>query len=117
MNQDKIDYILQYSSDLMTENEAQAWRHYSTLIKRNKKDISEFSDLHREMFLKRGWITDNPIVLRLLKDGIEAFRENTARRILADNGEDVVFNNCPKCGKLTRTPRAKQCRFCGHDWH
>src|SRR5215469_2215041 len=24
---------------------------------------------------------------------------------------------CPYCGKALRTPRAKQCRFCGRDWH
>lgn len=24
---------------------------------------------------------------------------------------------CPWCGKALRTPRAKQCRFCGKDWH
>jgi GNAT superfamily N-acetyltransferase len=26
-------------------------------------------------------------------------------------------SSCPKCGKALRTPRAKQCRFCGADWH
>src|SRR5947209_6282855 len=24
---------------------------------------------------------------------------------------------CPSCGKTLRTPQAKQCRFCGADWH
>lgn len=24
---------------------------------------------------------------------------------------------CPYCGKPLRTPRAKQCRHCGMDWH
>jgi hypothetical protein len=24
---------------------------------------------------------------------------------------------CPQCGKFLRTPQAKQCRFCGADWH
>jgi hypothetical protein len=24
---------------------------------------------------------------------------------------------CPQCGKTLRTPKAKQCRFCGADWH
>lgn len=117
MEQDKVTYILNYSSHLMTENESLAWRHHSTLIKQDKKDISEFSDERRQLFLKNGWITDNPIVLDLLRDGIDAFRENTAERILEDNGENVFFNDCPRCGKLTRTPFAKQCRFCGHDWH
>ena len=24
---------------------------------------------------------------------------------------------CPYCGKRMRSPQAKQCRFCGRDWH
>jgi hypothetical protein len=24
---------------------------------------------------------------------------------------------CPYCGELLRTPKAKQCRACGMDWH
>lgn len=24
---------------------------------------------------------------------------------------------CPRCGKPLRSPKAKQCRFCGKDWH
>lgn len=30
---------------------------------------------------------------------------------------DVCTTPCPHCGKFLRTPRAKQCRFCGADWH
>lgn len=117
MDKDTIDYILQYSSHLMTLEEKQAWKHYSTLFKQGKNDISEFSQPRKEMFLRQNWITENPDILYLLKDGIEAFRENTAKRILSDSGKEVVFNYCPKCGKLTRTPKSKQCRFCSHDWH
>lgn len=25
--------------------------------------------------------------------------------------------SCPHCGEQLRTPLAKQCRFCGSDWH
>lgn len=31
--------------------------------------------------------------------------------------DKIDLNNCPKCGKTARTPKAKQCRFCRHDWH
>jgi uncharacterized C2H2 Zn-finger protein len=26
-------------------------------------------------------------------------------------------NRCPRCGEVAKTPKAKQCRFCKHDWH
>lgn len=48
-------------------------------------------------------------------------RENEKKRIaeliLKDYSNEVFLNNCRKCGKLARTPFAKQCRYCGHDWH
>ena len=40
--------------------------------------------------------------------------ENIAKRILKDNPN--IINNCSKCGKLARTPRARQCRHCGYKW-
>jgi len=41
----------------------------------------------------------------------------TIAQYLIDNHSNEIFiNNCPVCGKLTRTPEAKQCRHCGHDW-
>jgi len=37
--------------------------------------------------------------------------------LITDYKDQLFFNNCPKCEKLARTPYAKQCRHCGHDWH
>jgi hypothetical protein len=64
-----------------------------------------------------GLHTDDPDILELSKDGFDAFAERTAERILADNKEQIVLNYCPRCKELARTPKARQCRFCGHDWH
>lgn len=61
--------------------------------------------------------SDDPEVLRLASDGLDVFLERTAKRILAENRDKIVFNNCPFCGVLARTPQARQCRHCGHDWH
>ncbi len=31
---------------------------------------------------------------------------------------EVIYNYpCPYCGQQLRTSEAKQCRFCGRDWH
>ncbi len=38
-----------------------------------------------------------------------------ATRILKKHPE--VINNCPKCKRLARTPKAKQCRYCFHSWY
>lgn len=117
MKPNKIDYILNYYENLMTKEESLAWRHYSSLIKLGNNENGKSDETRKKFYLKRGWLTENPQILGLLNDGIEEFRRITAERILKDNPGKIKFNNCPECGELARTPKAKQCRYCGHDWH
>jgi hypothetical protein len=62
-------------------------------------------------------LSDDPEAWRLASEGLWAFEMRTAQRILADHSDKVAFNNCPQCGVVARTPKARQCRFCGFDWH
>jgi hypothetical protein len=48
--------------------------------------------------------------------GKEAAHLKIALRIYEKHKNEII-NLCPKCQKLARTPKAKQCRHCGHDWH
>ncbi|WP_153393167.1 hypothetical protein [Chryseobacterium vaccae] len=70
----------------------------------------------RQVMIERGWINQDPQVIALLKNGYNEFEQNTMKRIMTEIPEKVFFNNCPECGKLARTPLAKQCRHCGHNW-
>ena len=47
----------------------------------------------------------------------ELEREIVATKLLIKYNDKVVLNKYPKCRKIARTPKAKQCRFCRHDWH
>lgn len=110
---DKANYIIACYSNLLTVQEQNALRHHrSTLKLDNTKDVK----LTR-MYLKAGWLSDDPEILKCLSEGYDKFILNCAKRILKDNPDKVYFNLCPICDKLVRTPDAKQCRFCGHDWH
>ena len=116
MEPEKVDYILNHYSHFMTLREAAAWKHWATNYKMDhgtKKSEKE-REAKRNHFYEKGWLTRDKEVLELLEDGIEAFRRNTAKRIDAE--KEVYYNNCSKCGKLARTPMARQCRFCGHTW-
>lgn len=42
-------------------------------------------------------------------------RREIAQYVLAESRDKIFFNYCPACGKLARTPLARQCR-CGHSW-
>lgn len=69
-----------------------------------------------KMYERRGWITNDKEALELLKDGETKFFINTAKRILNEHKDDIFLNLCPKCQKLARTPKARQCRHCSHKW-
>lgn len=114
MEQNKIDYILKYYSSLMTNKERVAWKHWSETSKMNHfKDEKKVS--RTKLSLERGWMTKDEDILKLLERGIDEFERIVAIRI--DKQNKIKYNYCPNCGKLSRTPKARQCRFCAHDWH
>lgn len=47
----------------------------------------------------------------------ELEKEIVATKLLVKYKDQIYLNKCPKCDKITRTPKAKQCRFCHYDWH
>jgi hypothetical protein len=113
MDQETAHYIIRYFSSFMSENERRAWKHWSTTYKMGEKP----SPARIRLSLKKGWLTDDPNILSLLENGYDQFELDTAQRILKENPDSILLNNCPNCSRLTRTPNAKQCRHCGFDWH
>lgn len=111
MDQETVNYIIRYYSALMTENERIA--HNYQLYTFKAGDSPDKLSILKE----RGWIRETAESQALLKNGQEAFEWDTAKRILHESPEKIFINNCPQCHKLARTPQAKQCRHCGHNWH
>lgn len=110
---EKADYVIYYYGELMTLNEKKAQRHHLSMLKLEDSNDQRLT----RMYLKTGWLSDDPLILNYLNDGYIQFVLNCAERILKDNPEKVLFNFCPVCKKLARTPHAKQCRHCGYNWH
>jgi hypothetical protein len=70
-----------------------------------------------KLYRKHGWLSDDQDASDMLKMGQDQFYILAATKIQERFGSEIVINSCPECGKLCRTPRAKQCRYCLHDWH
>lgn len=107
-------YMVHYFPSILTENEGQALRHS---MFSSKLDAYGRTEARVEQYRKLNWLSDNPEVLNLLKDGIDALILNAATRAIKTEPAQVFLNNCPKCGLLAFTPAARQCKYCGHDWH
>lgn len=53
----------------------------------------------------------------LISGGYDCYKERISEIIYREHWNEIVLNLCPKCKKVARTPKAKQCQFCFHTWH
>ena len=110
-------YIMNYQSDFLTELERRAFNHLVAQFKEvNRFELVGQEEGRSSRFYSQH-ISDDPSVLHLASDGHRAFYLRTAERIFREHADKLSFNCCPRCGEVARTPTARQCRYCFHDWH
>lgn len=105
-----VDYIFDFEYKFMNIDE----RFVARRIVINPDNPSE--SLREVARMKLEW-KNSEIVKQMLADGFDAFKDRVVKRIYANHKHELTLNLCPACGKIARTPLAKQCRFCFHDWH
>jgi hypothetical protein len=119
MENEKARYVLRYYGHLMTTPERLAQRHLFAIEKARHGQTASASEneLRNSSHPLGRLLSSDPEVLKLTSDGIGAFEVRTSQRILEGHSNEIFFNYCPRCGALAKTPKARQCRFCRHDWH
>ena len=119
METEKARYVLRYYAHLMTTKERLASRHLFGTEKatHGRTDTAAQSEVRNSSHPLSELLSNDSDVLRLASDGSDVFVVRTAQRILDEHSNEIVFNYCPRCGALAKTPKARQCRFCRHDWH
>ncbi|HEY2461149.1 MAG TPA: hypothetical protein VGI16_10080 [Candidatus Acidoferrum sp.] len=112
-------YIIRYYHDFLTPLEKRAHRHLSatTKITHGASDSAAQQQAWDAKPHLRDVLSYDPEVLLLTAAGMEQFVKRAAERVFAEHGDKIILNNCPKCGALAKTPKARQCRLCHHDWH
>jgi hypothetical protein len=95
------EYIIDFHSELLTSAETEA--HKWLLFPGHAKEPRE--------------LQSDPDAAELTRLGPEELYIHIRDRILQGHGAKLNFNRCPNCDGLCRTPLAKQCRHCFHDWH
>jgi len=119
MDRHLADYVIRYYGQFMTDKERLAQPHLIGTEKatRGRTDSAAQKEAKSARSHLRELLSDDPDVLELAGGGIEKFVQRTAERIMAAHPHEVYVNRCPRCGEVAKTPKARQCRFCMHDWH
>jgi hypothetical protein len=119
MDLEQARYIVRYYRSFLTAEERRAWGHLfaTSKITRGRTDSAAQEEAWTKGSPLHELLSTDPQVKQLAAAGMDAFDLQTAERIYRDHREEIVFNNCPQCGGLAMTPKARQCRHCHHDWH
>jgi hypothetical protein len=119
MDAEKARYVVRYYCQLMTTPELVAHRHLLGKAKatRGRTDAVAQREAEKSSDIARELLSNDPKIVQLASEGLDAFMVRTAQRILDEHSGEVAFNYCPRCGALDKTPKARQCRACRHDWH
>lgn len=108
-------YVWQYCSHLLTEFERRVDKAGMAEIKASAAEERGYTSQAR-IIRERWGIGQDAEVQKALAGGYEAFRRRVAGRLLADPAVSTTINRCPRCGRVVRTPLARQCLWCGHAW-
>ena len=107
------EYIFNYCGKYFWQKELIANKHLLALSK-SKNGVN--TGMYKFFMKEENVYTDNEI-MDLVSGGFDEFKRKVTERIFKEHGHELELNLCPSCGKIARTPQAKQCRFCLHDWH
>lgn len=112
MDKELIDYLIAYYPKLLSFSEKAANKHHLAMLKSDNAN-----DFQQKKVILKIWGTNEEEILALLENGYDEFKKIVADRIFKEQRDKIHINNCPNCGRLARTPLAKQCRYCGNNWH
>jgi hypothetical protein len=108
------NYVWAHYQNLMTTFELRAGRAANIAeYKARKAGTTKLAD----PFFRRFGAAGDDEVEAALVEGSEAFRRRVRDRLLAEHPAEVFVNRCPKCGRIVRTPIARQCFRCFFAWH
>lgn len=108
--------VTEYNYPVTSDPEGDLVKMYSTSITMTEVLIQTFRRTH-EFLEKRDGHVDDAEVLRAFQKSPEEREAAAADRLMTECIDQIQINCCPKCSCVLRTPLARQCLWCGHDWH
>jgi hypothetical protein len=116
-NDDDIltEYIWRHYSRLLTAAEARAGIYVPALDRETATRIKSAS--FADYLDRTHGAVDAAGLATELRDGRAALFRRARDRILENYKSLVFINRCPACNRIVRSPGARQCLWCNHDWH
>lgn len=99
-------YLFKNYSSLLTLKEHIVWQYFILKAKGRNDTVDRLQGIY-----------NNYNIATLINCDENEFYNSVKNRILKEHSVNIFLNYCPKCGNLTRTPRAKQCLRCKYDWN
>jgi hypothetical protein len=109
-------YVWRYGRRFITDLELRADRAATVREKAARAAEMGSKQLAKVLLKQWGCVGDLEIDAALA-EGYQALHLRVLRRIQCDPGALAGINRCPRCRRVVRTPTAKQCLWCNHDWH
>lgn len=107
-------YVSQHFRHRMTPLERRLTEYVVPIL----SDAKNYKILMLHEFLEeRDGQVDDADVLAAFRTPHTERIANALNRVLEIRRGDIFENRCSECHRLVRTPVAKQCLWCGHDWH
>jgi hypothetical protein len=100
-------YLVRYFGANLTDAERELlWACHLTSLIENRPELEGQRKFYRSEEAKKA----------IVEGGLEQTICTTSEAILAREGSKLFVNRCPSCHRLVRTPKAKLCLWCGHNW-
>jgi hypothetical protein len=98
----------------MTALERRATEYIAPIVSDSAE--SKIQKLH-QLLESRDGHADDADVINAFQAPLEQRIKNAMDRVMMERRSEIVENRCPACHRLVRTPKARQCLWCGNDWH
>ncbi|HEV3168144.1 MAG TPA: hypothetical protein VGZ22_29340 [Isosphaeraceae bacterium] len=107
------NYVLKHYAHLMTPLESRVMR---AIQAEEKARVVQSKEMESSIRTRWGRTPDEEVA-QALEAGAGPFRRGVRERLFRERSADIAINRCPACQRIVRTPSARQCLWCGYDWH
>ena len=115
----EASYVAEYCSEYLTKEERLARMislvELKTPVKKDVPESQRVRDMRMADIVANYSKEEITKAREIIEVGMTELALNLRERVLRENPKLIA--RCRKCNGVLRTPKARQCRWCGFDWH